>query len=254
MSVRSLPRRWRAVNEGSGGEFLRDRVYHPLGNEIWNDEFDDISIDPGWTRTDYSSSSYVTWKEGGNPGVGNLSAHHTIAASTSGSWHALSYALPAGATYPLVWETYVHGIARWDTNYVMMGVAFTDGLGTSGTNQSTAFGYMSVDTEGALNTQMRDYDNWSTGVTTWSMGIWDTFSRGYYLRIRYTAANTFQMGISLDAVQWKYGSSNTCTLTPTHASLIHTNWGVANQYVVSFQYARLYDTLDPESDYITTVP
>lgn len=252
MSVRSLPRRWRRPG-GSGGEFLRDRIYHPYGNEIWADEFDDGTIDPGWVRTDAASSSYVTWAEAGTPGVGSMSAHHTANGSGDAKWHALSYPLPAGATHPLTFETYWSGMTRWEVNHCMVGLAFTDGTSQSSTNQATAFGYMSTNTEGAIDTNLRDFDNWNTNPTTWTQGIWGNFSRGMYLQIQYTAANSFRMRWGFDSFTWHTSATQTITCTPTHMSLIHTNWSGTHAYTATWQYARLYDTLTPEEGTVTTI-
>lgn len=240
--TRSLPRPWRP--RGAGEPALRDRLHVPLGNEIWADEFDDGSIDAGWTRTDASSSSYVVWKEGGNPGV--MSAFHTSSATASGYWHALSYALPGGATHPLTVEAYITGMVNRNTQYMMSGLAFTDGTGTSGTNQAVFMPFAHASNDSSWAMSLRDFNNWNSQVSNWDEGNWGSIYAGFYGRIQYTAANTFRMCWSSDGISWVYGGSRTCTFTPAYVSLINTNWGGATPYVTSWNYIRLYDTLTPE--------
>jgi hypothetical protein len=241
--VRGMPSPTRGATViGSGIGELSDRLYKPIGNEIWNDEFSDGSIDPAWTRTDASSSSYVTWKEGGNPGL--MSAYHTSSASGNSSWHALSVPLD-GATHPLTWEAHITGMVQRNVNYLMSGLAFTDGLSTSGTNQCVFMPFTHANSDSAWRMSLRDFNNWGSNVTSWDEGDWGQTYAGFFARIEYTAANTFRLAMSPDGTSWVKGGSRTCTFTPTHVSLIHTNWGGAVPYVTSWDYARLYDVLDP---------
>lgn len=224
-----------------GGLLLPDRIYHPQGNEIIADEFDDASIHPDWARVDASSSSYVTWTESG----GVMSAFHNSNASAGGYWHALCRPLPSGQSYPVTIETYVSGTVAYNVSYLMYGLAFSDGLALSGTNQIVAMPYHHATSAGSMLMSLRDFDNWMSNITSWQYPHYGSTYQGFYLQLRWTAANTFSMRTSSDGVNWVTFSNQTATLTPTYVAIINTNWGGAYAYQVGYEYLRVYASSDP---------
>jgi hypothetical protein len=69
-----------------------------------------------------------------------------------------------------------------------------------------------------------------------------TFDR-VFLRLIWSAANTYKIAVSTDGEIWTDYSQTTFTrtFTPTHMGFYVTNWGLAVQQQVVFDFLRVYD-------------
>lgn len=65
-----------------------------------------------------------------------------------------------------------------------------------------------------------------------------------YLRLIWTAANTFAVNHSWDGVTWIDSSSSTIsdTLTPTHFGVSVSTWGGSTVAYAQFEYVRVYES------------
>jgi hypothetical protein len=218
-----------------------------IGDRVWNrgtatahaldDEFNDGSLDPAWTRIDQNANS-VVYTEAADL----LSINHAGGDGATFAAHHLVKPL-GGMTYPVTIEAAFRMFRRYATNYQMFGLCMTSGTTTA-----------------ASAIVMRPYGN--TGVafgTTLSGGWYAAISGGettgivspelamegwggpLYQRLRWSAANTFQMYWSGDGVGWyQYPTTSiTQTFTPTHVGFCMSTWGGTNRCFGSLEYFRV---------------
>jgi len=241
--VRGMPRVTPRV--GGGGVTPPDRIWTPPGGEIIQDEFDDASIDPAWTRVDKSSSTYVTWTEAG----GVMSQFHTSSASAGGAMHALMRPLPGGTTFPVTVEIYSHGTILRNANYLMMGACFSDGLSLSGTNQLVTMPYCNSSSELSMYMDLRSGNGYGVDVQEVAGGLYGHMMIGLYQQLQWTATNTFVYRWSSDGVNWlSAGSATAQACTPTHVGIWGSNWAGAYATQLGFEYFRVYASDDPAGD------
>lgn len=210
------------------------RFIIPAGSELFADEFDDASLDGGWTRVDKSASSHLTWTEAG----GVLSASHssTLADGASGPAHALMRAMPGGQSYPFTVQVGLRHHSRYATNYQMLGPVMSNGIDPASGAQAWSMPYYS--TSHGIQHSVRGFTNWLTAGNTTSGVIWDPFD--FHVRLKWSAANTFTSEMSPNGVDWMDLISVSVTLTPTYFGIGYSNWGTTLAGIGTFYYVRTY--------------
>lgn len=125
-------------------------------------------------------------------------------------------------------------------SFSMVGVVLTDGTGTSA-NAGAALYYPDV-------TPVYNVDAYHGTLTALSTNEGHVSGVGatdfMYLRLIWSASNTFQATASPDGVTWVDLSTGTWadTLTPTYFGVMVSTWGGATESFGSFEYLRVTES------------
>jgi hypothetical protein len=192
----------------------KNRIFIPRYiNAGYDDEFDDGVVDTDWGRIDIPTYE-IEWHEPSNikgmsahipPGVGSMKLRGLLKSFVS-------------LEPPFYIETAVR-IMSVEFGYPAIGLCFSDSSTYNSGNQVTG---MYIE-----NSCMINLSKWSTfNVRDASNEIGLSAGKQLdciYMRLEYTAANTYNFYISMDGVAWinVNGSAN-YSVTPTHFGLITT--------------------------------
>lgn len=215
-----------AVGDDFDYRWLDRKVSRGWGT--YDDEFDDGTVGSGWTQVDPSGS--VTWSEGYGvlSGLGGGQSSSTLS--------GIVKALPVLAPWSV--ETAVRTLARLE-NYTMAGLVFSDGT-TAGSNVVAMFlGTTATRGDWYVERRTGTFSSPTSNVATQSIqhaGPW------LYLRLNWTAINSFTAEFSPDGVSWLNMGWPTISLTftPTHAGFCFSSWGATSDRVATFEYFRTY--------------
>ena len=193
-----------------------------------DDEFDD-DTKTGITET--TPTGTATWTEAN----GVLSVKFDTQSSTD-----IAVALKALTpnTAPVTIETAVRLLTAQTAN-PMVGVCFTDGTGATANVAATILGMTATDP--FLSAAYGVINNLTAPASYSALfGVESLL----YMRIVWTAANTFEIVLSPDGVSWtKFGVSDISkTMTPTHFGCVVSAWSQTFESVASFQYLRVTET------------
>jgi hypothetical protein len=213
----------------------KETQWTPYGTPTYADEFDDASLDGSWTRVDAAGhAGYVTWTESN----GVLSSRHTVSADAVSELHCLMR--PVGTAFSvgdaIVTRTTI--IGPFNTAYSMSGLVLADGTTHGAGTQLFTLDFISTGTGYSIS--IRTGTNYMAGGTTYDS--WTVHPCGaFYQRIVMTGATTWRQDLSADGVEWMIGgASATLSLTPTHMGFLVSNWGVAVQSVITYDFFRRY--------------
>lgn len=218
------------TNNGKLGRFIS-----PAGSELFADEFDDASLDGGWTRVDNASSSHLVYTEAG--GVLSL-AHNASAdhATVGAPRHALMRAMPGGQSFPFTVQVGLRHCSRYATNYQMIGPVLSDGVNPSTGTQVWAMPYLG--TNHGIQNSLRSFTSWGTTGNSTGGFLYDPFD--FHVRLRWTAANSFSSEVSPNGVDWLETLTVAATMTPTYFGIAYSNWTAAIAGIGTFYYVRTY--------------
>lgn len=194
-----------------------------------DDEFNNASLASAWVRVDASGgTSRATWTEDADSL--SLTLNGGDAAS---EMHGLvrPYALAIGESIQC--HIVGHGPGM---NYPFAGLVIANGATYGSGTQVTLQFWSPVST--APNIQDSTWTGYNTrGTSTDHIGA--TWGTSFHLRIKYSAANTFQCYASPDAVSWLLISTRSATLTPTHIGIAAGSWTAASPFAFAFDYFRV---------------
>lgn len=221
-------------NGGGGGsvekidDYLRARQDDETAHD--DDDFFDSTGLSDWTSIAISGSSSFTEKYG----VASGSYSGQNAGDVGGLLKSIT-----SASAPMTIETMV----RWansNSTFHSIGLMFTDGTTDSDnavvcrrTNESDGRVFKSAGTltayTGGTNTAVN---------TDFNLGV------GLYLRLVWTAANSFAASVSIDGITWDDLGLGTWTrtMTPTHFGLFVSAQGGSETGMATFRYFRVYDS------------
>lgn len=146
------------------------------------------------------------------------------------------------ASAPMTISTRVR-LENADQNSDVIGLCFTDGA-TTGDDMVGAQVQLdaSAFSLALVNGPITAFDGDFTLI--FSSAPQTPLLNGLYMRLIWTAANTFAMAVSPDGVSWTdYASAaDTFTFTPTHLGVFVTSYGGTAQAIATFDYIRVYDS------------
>lgn len=189
---------------------------------------------------EFDGSSTATWNEVTPTGTaswtqarGVLSVIYDAQASADFAAYLTSI---DGLSYPLYIITAVRSLGN-ATNYQMVGLAFSSGVTSAST--CTIIHYQ--------NTERveRRYGTWGALASAQTAYNLNQKTPWLFLRLDWTATNTFQGWISSDGVSWtSLGVAYSQTLTPTHYGLAVSTWGIDHTFspVATFDFFRVYNS------------
>lgn len=195
-------------------------VFEPTGVD---DEFDDANFS-GWTKV-ANATPVVTETEAGSqlslvhPGGGTASQYIAYMKATT---------VNIGDKIEICFRC-----AQYDENFAIFSAIMADG------NTYGAGSQVHVSWSPQQNLlSMMSQSNYNSNLlnTTYSMqkGIGHVF-----LRLTYSGTNTFQGEVSVDGIGWyKFNTSFSRTITPTHVGFGFSKWGGANFALMSLEYFR----------------
>jgi len=237
-SAQSLGVKWAAAAGGGGAvpewvSYLAERQ----GDESGHADDDFFDSDSSADYTEQTVSGTATWTIG--RGLLSVLADDQSSADVSAYLKSITSAsapmtIEARVSYPLA------GI-----NNPVAGLVFTDGTATSSNN-------VFVGVRGATNEVSIEPKFWAGTLTAYQSDLSTDFGPKFYesmpltlyMRLIWTAANTWQAALSFDSVSWFNGgmSDRSKTLTPTHFGFAVTTEGASySEFNVAFDYLRVYD-------------
>ena len=153
------------------------------------------------------------------------------------------------ASSPMTVETSVQIFAPEvsASEFAMAGILFTDGTATTSNSAAFALELNGSSSAGQLFERrgtLTDFQaDGSTGLTGGLFVGSTPFSRAY-LRLIWSAANTFEVAVSGDGVTWTDRGATTFsqTMTPTHFGFWVSTQGGNDEFLASFDYFRVYDS------------
>lgn len=216
----------------------KDKIVIPssAGN-ILDDEFDDASLDSAWVRVDNATdAANVTWTESSD-----ILSMKNVGAGASSRYHALMK--PLGAiSFPVTIEAAIRYFSPYNFNYLTAGIGFADGNTYSAGSQIIARPYTSSNTPSSVTISYVTIAGYNTAILNADFGSGtQTIGGPLYLRLIWSAANTFQYWVSNNGVSWIQAFMNIAyTLTPTHFGFFGSNWGVGQSTICSLEYIRVF--------------
>lgn len=225
----------KTINIPSGGS-SNPQAHHwasaaPSSPATENDEFDDSSIDAKWTRVN-SATIKGAWGEQ----EGALHWSYTAAATSDMDVYAQARTISVGHK---VEAGFV--IPPWNgiTTYVGCALGFSDGA-THGAGAQVMGGahLLSLD---RMRHMLNSWTNFSTRGTDGTIADFGAPGTTIYYQVKYEAANTWGLYLSVDGKSWRTIQSNFArTLTPTHifvgaqmfsSPAVETGKGIRIEYV-----------------------
>lgn len=210
---------------GGGGLDPQSSLYPPFTPGANDDEFDNGSF-TGWTAVN-SGSNTPTVTE----------TNHVASLSLPGGHAAAELAAYVKTATPSVGD-YVECVVRGAglaQNFNVAGVLMADGS-TYGAGQQAVFHYSPAEEKYVLS----DFSGYNTqdvfnGFNAASIAA----AADTYLRLKYSAANTFRGFVSPDGVSWiDVTGPISITLSPTVIGFYVSTWGGTNPFVWSFRYFK----------------
>lgn len=240
--VRGMPR---PVPTTAGGIVLPQRLYNPLGTEVYKDEFDDASIDGGWTRVDVTgNSSHVTWTESN----GMMSFYHNLTTETGPRGHYLLRDISSLGGPPLTIEVRARGMMIRNVSYLMLGLALSDSTTYDSGTQIVWMPYVASGTGVSMNTSIRRFTGFNVAQESWTVGVHMTPYAPTYVRLIWSSANNFSAEWSSDGINWLTSGTKNWTCSPTYAGFFVSNWSNARIVTAAWDYFRVYDTDPPAGE------
>ena len=202
--------RWAAE---TGGGTVNAQAHHwasaaPGSPAAQNDEFDDTAIDAKWTRVHNSGTPKGTWAEQEGALIWSMTAGATadMDVYTQARTISVGHYVEAGFVIP-PWN----GI----TTYVGAALGFADGA-AHGAGAQVMGGIHLLDIRTYRN-MLNSWSNYSTRGTDGTIFDGGAAGTPIYYRVKYEAANTWGLYVSVDGKNWRTVQSNFArTLTPTH--------------------------------------
>lgn len=208
----------------------------PDDNPVAADEFDGDTIDSNWTLIQPSGSQTVVQNQ-------SLISIKMTSTFTSSDVAAYVQPLPAGSTYPMTIEVcakvYSESLSSF---YAMFGPVFCDGTST-GSNIAYCMAYPTSLNAVAVNGRTGTFT--AAGSATHITADVPFYSNKYiYLRIIWSASNTFKIAFSPDGITWYTSGTAAKTMTPTHFGITWTSWGnaITTARWITYEYIRVYDS------------
>ena len=218
---------------GGGGavpawiQHLVDRTVGGESVHADDDEFDDETL----AGTALTVSGSATWIE--RLDVLSVAYEDQSAADIA----ARLYALTPGSA-PVTIETALRVLATND-NYYTVGLLFSDGVVAA---SNSVFNYWDS-SEPVFSLRSGTLGALSSGTQTWDAPADNaSLTALLYMRLIWTAANTFAAAYSNDGVSWTrfaLAATLTKTLTPTHFGVGVSSWGGSVKQVCTFEYLRV---------------
>lgn len=209
---------------------------HRLPNETGHDDDDFFKDDTKTGITEVTVSGTATWTE--LNGVLSVAYDNQTAGDAAVALKALT---PSSA--PVTFETAISGLLTAQ-DFTSVGLCFTDG--TTATNNIALARYH----QGSAGSRYRNGSGTLTDYTAGTNGeiaVPSPISPNgrVYMRIIWTAANSFSVRFSPDGVTWTNFDDADAdfpkTMTPTHFGAFVSTQGGATQNVASFDYFRIYE-------------
>ena len=194
-----------------------------------DDFFDDGTVDSAWSELTVTGTHTVTESRG------VLSV--VFDDQSSADYNALLKSMTPSSA-PVTIETRLQLVGDFEANNVV-GIVFSDG--TTSTDNIAAVDVNFPGTNETINVRNGTF----TAIGNDSNATINArATAAIYLRLGWTATNTFVANISTDGVTWTRLSTTamTRTLTPTHFGLTWTKWGATNPAVATFDYFRVYES------------
>jgi len=211
------------------GDDFRNRWLDVTVDRTWalyDDEFDEDTIDAAWVEV--LPSGAATWTQ--SNGVMSVAGY----GQTSSDLAVLVKPFPVLPPQTVTTAVRMAGVRD---NYTMVGLVFTDGT-TTGSNAVSAFLYGNV-TTGLFYADQRSGTVTSMGSNVTSIPL-HMIGPWLHIRLKWTAINSFSTEWSPDGVSWTALGMSTIstTFTPTHAGLCFSTWGSANTKIGTYEYLR----------------
>lgn len=231
-SSQTLGVKWAAAS--SGGSWNDRVVTRQDTANAADDEFngtETTGTPSGWTLVD-SGSHTPTF----TMSKSLLSMLHP-GSDASNALHALVKApasIPTGTIIETAFRLYTQD------NYCMAGLVFGDGTTYNAGKQVYAFVFGS-----AATVSIRPYTGYNTQIAVNDLGYLSAgpgMGAWCYLRLKYTAANSWRAYISPDGVSWipTTAADVSYTMTPTQVGIAVSSWGGTTQRIMSFEYFRMF--------------
>lgn len=193
-----------------------------------DDEFRNGIIDPAFVEQVVTGTA--TWTEGGD----QLQAEFFSQTANDLSAIVKPVTIATGDHI----TTCANGLMRVTPN--MLGIVMTDGTLTT-SNVVAALLYVGS----SIQFSLRHGTLTNVATTTWDIAISAIYTTGFpFVRLRYTAANTFEAQISLNGDDFTTLGQVTAskTMTPTHVGLCVSAWGAGTaRSLASFDFLRYND-------------
>lgn len=235
-SAQTLGIKWAAA--GGGGQTVPDWVVYlieRLAGETGHTDDDFFASDSSGDYTEQTVSGSATW----TIDHGLLSA---VVDDQSASDAAAFLKSITSASAPMTIETAINmrGIAE-DSNTI--GLCFTDGTAASSNVAHAAF-FATASNSGLRIRGGTLTDLFATLNNTIQQPTFRFFGDTLYIRLAWTAANTWKAAWSGDGVTWTdYGeTTDSFTMTPTHFGVYTTTHGGSNPLLSTFHYFRVADS------------
>ena len=130
-------------------------------------------------------------------------------------------------------------------NYFHYGICLTDGTST-GSNAITNWvnAQAAAPALNGVGSRSGTLTSLATVEATLQANIEVQVSGRLYMRLVWTAANTFRIAVSPDGVSWYAGGAGDLafTMTPTHFGVAASAWGGAGSGLMALDYLRVYDS------------
>lgn len=208
---------------GGGGSVGVDRRLNsanaPGGAD--DDEFTGTSL-TGWTRVSDGSSPY-SWAEGYDRAL----AYKTSAGTDKHLDAQVKARTMSVGDY--IETAVLPSYKIWDGLGLIMANGASYGAGT----QAVAWVFRGATDSAELNVRIDAWTNYNTsGSNAGGITFADNMGGEIYIRLKYEAANTFGVYLSLDGKNWLTGTSSfSLTMTPTHVGIVALNWTPATSPV-----------------------
>lgn len=209
---------------------IRDARWAIPANYESIDEFNDEILDPAWVQVSPTGgAARSVWTEGRD--VLSVKQEGGDAASVAhGFMRPIGAAMVVGDAFEICYTPHI----QWATNYIMAGIALSDGI-TAGVGEQV-FGMNYTSTGGNMTVDTRTATGWTIGAA--SVAVLGPYWGPNFYRFVLVAANTWRYDTSPDGVSWLIGGTLARTLTPTHVGLWQSSWGAAVKAVGTYEFLR----------------
>jgi hypothetical protein len=220
---------------GSGGG-AADRIWVPAGTpSVFDDEFNDGTIDANWVAVDTPGYTNSWYEPAGLHGISANVPSGKGAHKTNGLLKAFT-----GLTPPFYIETAVRGFSR-SQGFPTLGLIFADGA-TYGAGSQIIAGPV-INNNTIIKALMTGYNARSS--FTEAAWLANAIIPWMHIRFVYESANTFRVLCSADGVVWIdfYGTFS-YTITPTHFGIIESTFDNSSlPFACQWQYFRVREGL-----------
>lgn len=237
---RTGPERLRFEDQGGGGgggssEALGRASSASSPGGASDDEFDDETRDPAWVEVQRSGDTNAFLEK-----YGRQLYRHLDQAGGSRDLHALLRPVT------LAVGDYIEAAVefRRRNNFLGPALIMADGTTFGSGNQVVAWAHRGT------NTHDIRINGWTSFNTAGIDGFRQTLEHAadmFYMRLKYEAADTWGLYISIDGVTWLTVQTNYAkTLTPTHIGICAVHWGPPAP--IASWLAHHYLRLNPPDD------